>query len=169
MAVKRIIIVEGALQGNGIGIGTGTGNMKGTTGTEIMREIGIMLGTMGEDGKETEIEIVKGTETGIGIMIVTACEMMITAETGTETVRGMVGKGNAETETVVGTGAAQGAGIDETETVKMESTAGGVVVAVLVLEAVVRMASQERNRRGGRKRKRRRVKGMLRIRLILRS
>lgn len=69
MAVKRIIIVEGALQGNGIGIGTGTGNMKGTTGTEIMREIGIMLGTMGEDGKETEIEIVKGTETGIGIGI----------------------------------------------------------------------------------------------------
>ena len=82
-----------------------------------MREIGIMIGTMGEDGKETEIEIVKGTETGIGIVIVTACEMMITAETGTETVRGMVGKGNAETETVVGTGAAQGAGIDETETV----------------------------------------------------
>lgn len=70
-AVKRIIIVEGALQGNGIGIGTetGTGNMKGTTGTEIMREIGIMIGTMGEDGKETEIEIVKGTETGIGIGI----------------------------------------------------------------------------------------------------
>jgi len=95
--------------------------------------------------------------------------MMITAETGTETMRGMVEKGNAETETVAGTGAAQEAGIDEIETVKMESTAGGVVVAVLVLEAVVRMASQERNRRGGRKRKRRRVKGMLRIRLILRS
>ena len=84
-----------------------------------MREIGIMIGTMGEDGKETEIEIVKGTETGIGIgiAIVIAWEMMITAETGTETMRGMVEKGNAETETVVGTGAAQGAGIDETETV----------------------------------------------------
>ena len=95
--------------------------------------------------------------------------MMITAETGTETMRGMVEKGNAETETVAGTGAAQEAGIDEIETVKMESTAGGVVVAVRVLEGVVRMASQERNRRGGRKRKRRRVKGMLRIRLILRS
>jgi len=56
--------------------------------------------------------------------------MMITAETGTETMRGMVEKGNAETETVAGTGAAQEAGIDEIETVKMESTAGGVVVAV---------------------------------------
>jgi hypothetical protein len=42
----------------------------------------------------------------------------------------VVGKGNAGTETVAGTGAAQGAGIGVTETVKMESTAGGVVMAV---------------------------------------
>lgn len=95
-----------------------------------MIEIGITIGTMGEDGTETEIEIVKGTETGIGIATVTACETMTTAETGTETVIEMVGKGNVGTETVAGTGAAQGAGIGVTETVKMESTAGGVVMAV---------------------------------------
>lgn len=130
MVVKMIIIVEGALPGNGIGTGTMTGNMKGITGTKIMIEIGIMIGTMGEGGKDTEIEIVKETETGIGIETVTACEMMITIATGIGTGRGMVGKGSAETETVAGTGAAQGAEIDGTETVKMESTAGGVVVAV---------------------------------------
>jgi len=62
--VKMIIIVEGALQGNGIGTGTVTvtGNPKGITGTEIMIEIGIMIGIMEEGGKETEIEIVKETE-----------------------------------------------------------------------------------------------------------
>jgi len=134
-------------------------------GTEIMIEIGIMIGIMGEGGKETKIEIVKETETGIGIETVTACEMMTTIVTG----RGTVGKGSAETETVAGTGAAQGAEIDGTETGKMESTAGGVVVAVRVLEDVVRMVAQERNQRGRRKRKRRRVKEMLRTRMTLRS
>jgi hypothetical protein len=134
-----------------------------------MIEIGIMIGIMGEGGKETEIEIVKGTETGIGIETVTACEMMTTIVTGIETGRGMVGKGSAETETVAGTGAAQGAEIDGTETGRMESTAGGVVVAVRVLEDVVRTVAQERNRRGRRKRKRRRLKEMHRIRMTPRS
>ena len=138
-------------------------------GTEIMIEIGIMIGIMGEGGIETEIEIVKETETGIGIDTVTACEMTTTVVTGIETGRGTVGKGSAGTETVAGTEAAQGAEIDGTETGKMESTAGGVVVEVRVLEDVVRMVAQERNQRGRRKRKRRRVKEMLRTRMTLRS
>ena len=115
--VKRIIIVEGPLLENGTGKGTGTGNMKDITGTEIMTEIGIMIGTMRGEGKETdtEIEIVKEIETGIGIETVIACEMTTTIETETEKGTGMVGKRNAGTETVAGTGAVRGAGagIDE--------------------------------------------------------
>lgn len=166
--VKRIIIVEGPLLENGTGKGTGIGNMKDITGTEIMTEIGIMIGTMGGDG--TEIETEKEIETGIGVETVIACEMMTTIETETEKGTGMVGKGNAGTETVAGTGAVQGAraGIDEKETVKMESTVGGVVVVVPVLEGVLRMVVQERNLRRERKRKRRRVKEMLQIQMIQR-
>lgn len=168
--VKRIIIVEGPLLENGTGKGTGTGNMKDITGTKIMTEIGIMIGTMGGDW--TEIETEKEIETGIGIGVETviACEMMTTIETETEKGTGMVGKGNAGTETVAGTGAVQGAraGIDEKETVKMESTVGGVVVVVPVLEGVLRMVVQERNLRRERKRKRRRVKEMLQIQMIQR-
>ena len=50
----------------------------------------------------------------------------------------------------------------------MESTVGGVVVVVPVLEGVLRMVAQERNLRRERKRKRRRVKEMLQIQMTQR-
>ena len=83
----------------------------------------------------------------------------------------MVGKGNAGTETVAGTGAVQGAGagIVEKETVKMESTVGDVAVVVPVLEGVPRTVAQGRNLRRERKRKRRRAKETVRIQMIQRS
>jgi hypothetical protein len=135
-----------------------------------MTEIGIMTGTMGGDGTETETEAAKETERGIGIEIgietVTASEMMIIAEIETE--RGMGGKGSAGTETVAGTGAVQGAWIGETETVKTESTVEDVAVVAAVLEGLLRMMARGRTLRSERKRKRRRAAGMVLILTIQR-
>jgi hypothetical protein len=123
-----------------------------------MTEIGIMIGTTGGAGKETEIEIeaVKEIERGIGgIETATASVMTTTTEIETEKEIGMAGKENAGTETVAGTGAVQGAGagIGEKETVKTESTAGDVAVVAPVLEGVLRMMAGGRNLRRERKRK----------------
>ena len=123
------------------------------SGIEIMKEIGTMIESMGGDGIETVIEIVKEIETGIG----------------TEKGGGMAGKGNAGIETGPDTGAVQGAGIGERETVKMESTVGGVIEVVLVLESVVRMVAKEKNLSARRKRKRRSLEvKMFQIRMIQR-
>ena len=167
--MKRTIFVEEAPPKNatGKGRGTETGNTKGITGTEIMTEIGI-TGTMEEAGKEieTEIEAVKEIERGIGNETVTASEMTTTTEIET----GMAGKGNAGTETVAGTGAAQGAeaGIGVKETVKWESSVRGVAVVVpVLLEGVPRMV-RGRSLRRERKRKRRRAAGTVQILMIQR-
>lgn len=169
--MKRTIFVEGAPPKNGIGKGRGTetGNTKGITGTEIMTEIGIMTGTMEEAGKEieTEIEAVKEIERGIGNETVTGPEMTITTEIET----GMAGKGNAGTETVAGTGVAQGAGagIGVKETVKWESSVRGVAVVVpVLLEGVPRMVRGRSLIRRERKRKRRRAAGTVQILMIQR-
>jgi hypothetical protein len=133
-----------------------------------MIEIETMIGTMGGDVIETVIEIVKEIETEIGTEIVIAWEMMTTIETGTEKGEGMAEKGNVETEIGAGTGAVQGAGIGEKETVKMENTVGGVMV-VLVREGVVKMLPNERNPSGRRKRERSLKVKMFQIRMIQRS
>jgi len=154
--VKRNIIVEGAQLKNGTGRGIGTGSMKDITGTETMTEIGIMTETPGGGVIETETEAVK--ETGIGIETVIASEMTTTTGIETEIERGMVGKGSAGIEIVAGIGAVQGAGIDEKETAKTEST-----VEDAVPEGVPRMMARGRSLRRERRRKRRRAMGMVQI------
>jgi hypothetical protein len=128
-----------------------------------MREIGIMTGTMGGDGKETEA--VKEIERGTGIEIVTASEMTTTTGIETEIEKGMAGKGSAGTETEAGIAAVQGAGagIGEKETVKTENTVEDVAVAAPVLEVVPRMMARGRSLRRERKRKRRRGTAVVQI------
>lgn len=130
-----------------------------------------MNGTMVEDVKEIEIEIVteieKGTGTRIGIGIGIGRETDIGLEmTGTMVVKGRekgTGKdesGKEETGNEEGEGAVQGAGAGTAETgiMKMEIIARGELVAVLAHGGGQRMmAAPEMSPRRKRKRKRRRA------------
>lgn len=115
-----------------------------------MIKTGIMIGTMVEGVKETGNG--KGTEIEREIDIILEMKKTM-VERGIVKEKGKAESAIGETVIVGNEEVAQGAGVGiaENETVKMETTAGGVLVPVSVLVGSLRMAISRMNPKRKRK------------------